>query len=34
MQTHAKDERVGVDSYYRGVEFYDRFIKLLAGGKQ
>jgi acetylornithine deacetylase/succinyl-diaminopimelate desuccinylase-like protein len=34
MQTHAKDERVGVDSYYRGVEFYDRFIESFALGKQ
>jgi acetylornithine deacetylase/succinyl-diaminopimelate desuccinylase-like protein len=34
VRAHGKDERVGIDSYYRGVEFYDRFIKMLAGGKQ
>jgi acetylornithine deacetylase/succinyl-diaminopimelate desuccinylase-like protein len=34
VRAHGKDERVGVDSYYRGVEFYDRFIKAIAGGKQ
>ena len=30
VRAHGKDERVAVDSYYRGVEFYDRFIKLLS----
>jgi acetylornithine deacetylase/succinyl-diaminopimelate desuccinylase-like protein len=34
VRAHGKDERVGIDSYYRGVEFYDRFIRMLAGGKQ
>jgi acetylornithine deacetylase/succinyl-diaminopimelate desuccinylase-like protein len=34
VRAHGKDERVGVDSYYRGVEFYHRYIKMLAGGKQ
>jgi acetylornithine deacetylase/succinyl-diaminopimelate desuccinylase-like protein len=34
VREHGKDERVRVDSYYRGVEFYDRFIQTLAGGKQ
>jgi acetylornithine deacetylase/succinyl-diaminopimelate desuccinylase-like protein len=34
VRAHGKDERVRIDSYYRGVEFYDRFIRLLAGGKQ
>jgi acetylornithine deacetylase/succinyl-diaminopimelate desuccinylase-like protein len=34
VRAHGKDERVGVDSYYRGVEFYDRYIKMLSGGKQ
>jgi acetylornithine deacetylase/succinyl-diaminopimelate desuccinylase-like protein len=32
-RAHGKDERLGVDSYYRGVEFYYRYIKLLGGGK-
>jgi acetylornithine deacetylase/succinyl-diaminopimelate desuccinylase-like protein len=26
---HGKDERVGIDSYYRGVEFYYLFLKAL-----
>jgi acetylornithine deacetylase/succinyl-diaminopimelate desuccinylase-like protein len=33
VRAHGKDERVGVDSYYRGVEFYYRFAALLGGGK-
>ncbi len=32
-RAHGKDERLGVDSYYRGVEFYYRYVKLLGGGK-
>jgi acetylornithine deacetylase/succinyl-diaminopimelate desuccinylase-like protein len=32
-RAHGKDERLGVDSYYRGVEFYYRYIKLLGSGK-
>jgi acetylornithine deacetylase/succinyl-diaminopimelate desuccinylase-like protein len=32
-RAHGKDERLGVDSYYRGVEFYDRYLRLLCGGK-
>jgi acetylornithine deacetylase/succinyl-diaminopimelate desuccinylase-like protein len=30
---HGKDERLPVDSYYRGVEFYYRYIKMLSGGE-
>jgi acetylornithine deacetylase/succinyl-diaminopimelate desuccinylase-like protein len=33
VRAHGKDERVGVDSYYRGVEFYYRFVVLLGGGR-
>jgi len=33
VREHGKDERVAVDSYYRGVEFYYRYVKLLSGGK-
>ena len=33
VRMHGKDERVAVDSYYRGVEFYYRYVKLLSGGK-
>jgi acetylornithine deacetylase/succinyl-diaminopimelate desuccinylase-like protein len=32
-RAHGKDERLGVDSYYRGVEFYYRYVRLLGGGK-
>ena len=32
-RAHGKDERLGVDSYYRGVEFYYRYVKLLGSGK-
>jgi acetylornithine deacetylase/succinyl-diaminopimelate desuccinylase-like protein len=32
-RSHGKDERVLVDSYYRGVEFYYHFVRLLSGGK-
>jgi acetylornithine deacetylase/succinyl-diaminopimelate desuccinylase-like protein len=28
-RAHGKDERVGVESFYRGVDFYYRFLKLL-----
>jgi acetylornithine deacetylase/succinyl-diaminopimelate desuccinylase-like protein len=34
VRAHGKDERVGVDSYYRGVEFYYRYLRMLSGGKQ
>ena len=33
VRAHGKDERVPVDSYYRGVEFYYRYVTLLSGGK-
>jgi acetylornithine deacetylase/succinyl-diaminopimelate desuccinylase-like protein len=33
VRAHGKDERVAVDSYYHGVEFYYRYVKLLSGGK-
>jgi acetylornithine deacetylase/succinyl-diaminopimelate desuccinylase-like protein len=26
---HGRDERVGVESFYRGVDFYYRFLKTL-----
>jgi len=29
---HGKDERVKVDSYYTGVEFYYRFLDALTRG--
>jgi acetylornithine deacetylase/succinyl-diaminopimelate desuccinylase-like protein len=32
VREHGKDERLPVDSYYRGVEFYYRYIKMLSGG--
>jgi acetylornithine deacetylase/succinyl-diaminopimelate desuccinylase-like protein len=27
IRAHGRDERVGVDSYYKGVDFYYRFLK-------
>jgi acetylornithine deacetylase/succinyl-diaminopimelate desuccinylase-like protein len=29
LRMHGKDERVKVDSYYTGVEFYYQFLKAL-----
>ncbi len=29
VRAHGKDERVGVESYYQGVDFYYRYLKLL-----
>jgi acetylornithine deacetylase/succinyl-diaminopimelate desuccinylase-like protein len=34
VREHGNDERLAVDSYYRGVEFYYRYIQLLAGGER
>jgi acetylornithine deacetylase/succinyl-diaminopimelate desuccinylase-like protein len=33
VRAHGRDERVGVESFYRGVEFYYRYLKLLTGGQ-
>ena len=33
VRAHGKDERVGVDSYYRGVDFYYRYLRMLSSGK-
>ena len=30
-RAHGRDERIGVESFYRGNEFYYRFIKALTG---
>ena len=32
-RAHGKDERVGVESFYKGVDFYYRFLKAVTGGK-
>lgn len=29
IRAHGRDERLGVDSYYKGVDFYYRFLKAL-----
>ncbi len=34
VREHGKDERVAVDSYYPGVEFYYRLVRMLSGGKE
>lgn len=33
VRAHGKDERVPIDSYYKGVEFYYQFVKLLDNSK-
>jgi acetylornithine deacetylase/succinyl-diaminopimelate desuccinylase-like protein len=33
VRAHGKDERVKVDSYYTGVEFYHEFLKALTTRK-
>jgi acetylornithine deacetylase/succinyl-diaminopimelate desuccinylase-like protein len=32
VRAHGKDERLPIDSYYRGVDFYYQFVKMLSGG--
>ena len=32
VRAHGKDERLGVQSYYNGVQFYYLFLKALTGG--
>jgi acetylornithine deacetylase/succinyl-diaminopimelate desuccinylase-like protein len=34
VRMHGKDERVKVDSYYTGVEFYYQFLKTLTAGNR
>jgi acetylornithine deacetylase/succinyl-diaminopimelate desuccinylase-like protein len=33
VRAHGKDERIGVNEFYNGVEFMYRFIKALSSGK-
>ncbi|HKT68881.1 MAG TPA: M20/M25/M40 family metallo-hydrolase, partial [Terriglobales bacterium] len=33
VRAHGRDERLGVQSYYNGVQFYYLFLKALTGGK-
>jgi acetylornithine deacetylase/succinyl-diaminopimelate desuccinylase-like protein len=33
VRMHGKDERVKVDSYYTGVEFYYQYLEALTGGR-
>jgi acetylornithine deacetylase/succinyl-diaminopimelate desuccinylase-like protein len=30
-RAHGKDERIRASDFYAGVEFYDQFMKALAG---
>lgn len=30
IRAHGRDERLGIDSYYKGVDFYYRFLKAIA----
>jgi acetylornithine deacetylase/succinyl-diaminopimelate desuccinylase-like protein len=34
VRAHGKDERIPVESFDRGVEFFYRYVKLLSGGKE
>ena len=34
IRAHGKDERVRIESFYEGVEFYYRYLKALAGSSQ
>ena len=33
IRAHGKDERLPIDSFYRGVDFYYQLGKLITGGK-
>ena len=33
VRAHGKDVRLPIDSYYRGVDFYYQFVKMLTGGE-
>jgi acetylornithine deacetylase/succinyl-diaminopimelate desuccinylase-like protein len=33
VRAHGRDERIGVVSYYTGVEFEYRYLKALTGSK-
>jgi acetylornithine deacetylase/succinyl-diaminopimelate desuccinylase-like protein len=33
IRAHGKDERLPIDSYYRGMDFYYQFVKMLSGGE-
>ena len=29
VRAHGKDERIGIESFYKGVDFYYRYLKVL-----
>ena len=33
VRAHGKDERIGVESFYQGVDFYYQFLKAVTAGK-
>ncbi len=33
VRAHGKDERLPIDSYYKGLDFYYQFVKALSGGE-
>jgi acetylornithine deacetylase/succinyl-diaminopimelate desuccinylase-like protein len=33
VRAHGKDERIGVESYYKGVDFYYRYLKAVTSGQ-
>jgi acetylornithine deacetylase/succinyl-diaminopimelate desuccinylase-like protein len=34
VRAHGKDERVRIESFYEGVDFYYRYLKALTSGNQ
>jgi len=32
VRAHGRDERLRVESFYQGVDFYDRYLKALTSG--
>jgi len=33
IRSHGRDERVNIDDFYKGVDFYYRLMKALTSGK-
>jgi acetylornithine deacetylase/succinyl-diaminopimelate desuccinylase-like protein len=32
VRAHGKDERLPIESFYRGLDFYYQLVKMLSGG--
>ena len=33
VRAHGKDERIGIESFYKGVDFYYRYLKAVTSGQ-